>query len=76
MLSACILIRSEHGRYGDVVERVMQFKEVRKVFPVLGRYDIVLDVEVESFKALGNLVIRFGRLSGVVFTETLVEVEM
>ena len=72
---ACILIRSEHGKFRETVERVKQFKEVRDAFPVLGRYDVVIDAEAPDAKALGNLVVRIGKLGGVVFTETLPEIQ-
>lgn len=75
MVCACVLVRTTHGRYADVVKRFKQFKEVKKVFPVLGRWDAVASVEAESYEALGAIVIRMGRLSGVVFTETLVEIK-
>ncbi|MBS7624633.1 Lrp/AsnC ligand binding domain-containing protein [Candidatus Bathyarchaeota archaeon] len=75
MVSACILIRTEHGRFEDVVRAVSQVKGVKRVFPVLGRYDVVADVEAGDMKDLGAIVLRIGRLSGVVFTETLVEIE-
>lgn len=74
MVSACILIRTEKGKYANVVERVKMFKGVKRAFPVLGRYDIVVDLEAESFEKLGNTILRIGQLSGVVFTETMVEV--
>jgi len=75
LVSACILIRTEHGRFEDVVRAVSQVKGVKRVFPVLGRYDVVADVEAGDMKDLGAIVLRIGRLSGVVFTETLVEIE-
>lgn len=75
MVSACILIRTEHGRFGEVVRAVTQIKGVKRVFPVLGRYDVVADVEATDVKELAATVLRVSRLSGVVFTETLVEIE-
>ncbi|MEM2442984.1 MAG: Lrp/AsnC ligand binding domain-containing protein [Candidatus Bathyarchaeia archaeon] len=75
LVSACILIRTEHGRFEDVVKSVSQVKGVKRVFPVLGRYDVVVDVEAANMKELSSTVLRISRLSGVVFTETLVEVE-
>ncbi|MCX8171930.1 MAG: Lrp/AsnC ligand binding domain-containing protein [Candidatus Bathyarchaeota archaeon] len=75
MVSACVLIRTDHGRFEDVVRAVSQLKCVKRVFPVLGRYDVVADVEAVDMKELGSTVLRIGRLSGVVFTETLVEIE-
>lgn len=75
MVSACVLIRTEHGRFEDVVKSVSQIKGVKRVFPVLGRYDVVAEVEASDMKDLGATILRMSRLSGVVFTETLVEIE-
>ena len=75
MVSACVLIRTERGRFEDVVKEVSQLKGVKNVFPVLGRYDVVADVEAKDMKELGSIILRMGRLSGVVFTETLIEIE-
>jgi uncharacterized protein with GYD domain len=76
MISACILIRTERGRFDEVVERMKQFKETRNVMAVLGRYDVVVDVEVPNYETLGNIVMKMGRIGGVVFTETLPEIRM
>ncbi len=75
MVSACVLIRTSHGKFEEVVERIRQVKAVKRVFPVLGRYDVVVDVECAGMQDLGEAVLRISRLAGVVFTETLVEVQ-
>jgi len=41
----------------------------------LGRYDVVADIECTDISELGASVLRIGRLAGVVFTETLVEIQ-
>ena len=75
MVSACVLIRTSHGKFEEVVERIRQVKAVKRVFPVLGRFDVVADVECDGMQDLGKAVLRISRLAGVVFTETLVEVQ-
>jgi len=75
MIRACMLIRSERGRFKEAAERVRQFKEVKDAFTVLGRYDVVADIEAPDFNTLSNVVLRIGRLAGIVFTETLVEIK-
>lgn len=75
MIRACMLIRSERGKFREVAEKVRQFKEVKDAFTVLGRYDVVVDLEAEDFRELSSVALRIGRLAGVVFTETLVEVQ-
>ena len=74
MLSACVLIRTSHGRFEDVVDFLGQLEGVRRIFPVLGRYDVVVDMEASDLKTLDVTVLKMGKFAGVVFTETLVEV--
>ena len=74
MLSACVLIRTSHGRFEDVVEFLGQLKGVNRIFPVLGRYDVVVDLEASDLVALDATVLRMNKFAGIVFTETLVEV--
>jgi uncharacterized protein with GYD domain len=75
MISACILIRTERGRFDEVMERMKQFKETRSVMAVLGRYDVVVDIEVSNYDSLGKTVMKMGKIGGVVFTETLPEIK-
>jgi len=74
MVSACVLIRTERGKFDEVSQRLRQFEGVKRVFTVLGRFDVVVDLERPSFEMLGETVLRLGKMAGVVFTETLVEV--
>ncbi len=75
MISACVLIRAERGKFDAVAKNLKQIPEVKKAFSVLGRYDIVADMEASSSKTLAHAILKANRLSGVVFTETLPEVE-
>jgi len=75
LVSACVLIRSKRGEFEEVVERIKQFKVVKRIFPVLGRFDVVVDIEAPDLITLGNAVLKMGRIAGVVFTETLVEIQ-
>jgi DNA-binding Lrp family transcriptional regulator len=75
VISACVLIRTEHGKFSEVTERLRQLKEVKHIFPVHGRYDVVADVEAEDYESLGNSVLKTNRMAGVVFTETALEIK-
>ena len=75
MLSACVLIRTLHGKDSNVVTSLSQLESVKRIFPVIGRYDVVVDLVVSDFKELGNIVKRMGRFYGVVFTDTLIEIQ-
>jgi len=75
LVSACVLVRSKRGEFEEVVERIKQFKVVKRIFPVLGRYDVVVDMEAPDQITLGDAVLKMGRMAGVIFTETLVEIQ-
>jgi DNA-binding Lrp family transcriptional regulator len=75
LILACVLIRTERGRYDEVVDRIKQFNEVKNAFAVLGRYDVVADVETGNYESLSEIILRMGRIAGIVFTETLIEVK-
>jgi DNA-binding Lrp family transcriptional regulator len=76
MISACVLIRAERGKFDQVAKNLKQIPEVKAAFSVLGRYDIVADLEAGDSKRLAHAILKANRLSGVVFTESLPEVEM
>ena len=75
MLLVCVLIRTSHGKDSDVVRSLGKLEGVKRIFPVLGRYDVVVDLEVSDFKKLGKTIMRMGSFYGVVFTETLIEIQ-
>ena len=75
MISACILIRTERGRFDEVVEHMKQFSETKNVIAVLGRYDVVVEIEVSDYESLGKTVMKMGKMGGVIFTETLPEMK-
>lgn len=75
MISACVLLRTERGKFDEVTERIKKLKEVKDAFPVLGRFDVVADLEVKDLETLAAIVLRLGNMAGVIFTETLPEVK-
>ncbi len=64
-----------HGKFEDVVTSIRQLKPVKRVFPTLGRYDAVVDLEAADHTELDATVLRLGCIAGVVFTETLMEIQ-
>ena len=75
MVSACMLIRTEGGKCDSVVGRLKQIPDVKAAFTILGRYDVAVDIESRDYKELGRSILKVNKLAGVVFTETLPEVE-
>ena len=76
LISACVLIRAERGRFKEVVEEMGRFEGVKDVFAVLGRFDVVVDLEAPSMEDLTKTAFKMGNMAGVVFTETLVEAKV
>ena len=75
LVRASVLIRTRRGEFADVVRAIRQLDGVERAFTVLGRYDVVADVETENLSKLSRTVLRMSRIAGVVFTETLIEVK-
>jgi uncharacterized protein with GYD domain len=70
-----MLVRTERGKFDQVTKNLRQIKEVKRVFAVLGRYDVVVEVEAANTKQVANAVLKANKQAGVVYTETLLEVE-
>ncbi len=75
MVKAVVLIRCRAGTYKDVVRRLREMKNVKLVFSSLGAYDVVSEIEADSFSEIGRTVRKIRSLDNVNATETLVEVE-
>jgi len=73
LVSACILICCEAGKYASVAEKVKGIKGVKRAFPACSRWDVIAHVEAADLKALTNTALEINKLSGVRATETLVE---
>jgi len=59
-----------------VAERIKGFKGVKTAFPVLGRWDIVVELEASTIEALTATVLKINELSGIRDTETIVEAKV
>lgn len=62
---------SSLGEFDEVVERLRQLKDVKRLFPVLGKYDVAVDLKTPDLVTLWNTVLKRDETAGVVFTETL-----
>ncbi|MQK95331.1 Lrp/AsnC ligand binding domain-containing protein, partial [Escherichia coli] len=51
MVEACVLIRTERGRFVEVVHKIKQLKGVKDAYPVLGRFDVVVHVSASDIGA-------------------------
>ena len=76
MVSACVLVCCEPGRYPEVAKKVKDVKGVARAFSACGRWDVVAEVEAEDMKALTRCALRINGLAGVRATETLVEASL
>ncbi|MFQ6011135.1 MAG: Lrp/AsnC family transcriptional regulator [Nitrososphaerales archaeon] len=56
------------------IEDLMQFDDVRDIFEVTGRYDVVMHIKAKSLDELhGTVTDKIGQVEGVLRTETFVE---
>jgi DNA-binding Lrp family transcriptional regulator len=50
MVIVYLLIRAEHGKIGIVKAQLEKFQEIREVYEVFGRYDVIGKVDSYSLK--------------------------
>jgi uncharacterized protein with GYD domain len=75
-MKACLLIRTKPGRHNDLAMAFTEMTGVKLAFPVLGRTDIVANVEVDDLEALTGLVLILRDVEGIAATETLIGFEV
>ncbi|MEM3626834.1 MAG: Lrp/AsnC ligand binding domain-containing protein [Candidatus Bathyarchaeia archaeon] len=73
MVSACILICCESGKYSDVAKKAKGLKGVIRAFSTSGRWDVIAEIEAADMKTLTDIALKINGLTGVRATETLVE---
>jgi len=60
--TAYILVTTNIGRVREVMDRIMEIREVSHVDAVLGPYDLIVTVTGADFHKIGRLVIEKIRL--------------
>lgn len=75
-MKACVLVRTEPGKYGSTARQIAKLQGVKAVFPVYGRTDVVAAVEAKDVKSLSKLSRSISNVKGVLATETLVGLEV
>lgn len=57
-VAAYVLLKTEVGRAGDVLEQVRRMEGIVSADGVTGPYDIIVRAEVDSMEDLGRMVVR------------------
>jgi len=77
MVSGLVFVRLLSGHEEAVMEALRQVSGVQKVIAVFGRWDLVVNVQVEDIDELASLVInKIRAIPGTTVTETLIAVRL
>lgn len=76
MVSACVLVCCNPGRFNEVAGTIRNISGVKRAFGAIGRWDVIFEVEASDLKTLRDVVMNVHDLPGVRVTETLVEVSL
>ncbi len=61
----------------QILDEMLHLDSVREVYEVTGRFDLIVKVKARSLDELHNTVsARIGKISGVMHTETFIEMRM
>lgn len=73
MVTAIVLINTEHGHIQTVAEKLVELEGVSEVYSVGGRYDLVVVIRVRTNDEMADLVTRqMLQLDHIAKTETLI----
>ena len=73
MVTALVLLNIERQQVKSISQQLVDMQEVSEVYSVAGRYDLVAIVRVKNnHQIAGTITVRFGELSGITATETLI----
>ena len=73
MVTAIVLVNTNHGRVNDVAEQLAAMDGVAEVYSVGGRFDLVAVIRVSDNDQMADLVTNHMlRVDGISKTETLI----
>jgi len=72
MVTAIVLIQTEHGKIVQVAEQLAEMPEISEVYSVGGSYDVAAILRVRTNEDIATLVTeKMVHVKGIVRTETL-----
>ncbi|MEM7540866.1 MAG: Lrp/AsnC ligand binding domain-containing protein [Pseudomonadota bacterium] len=73
MVTAIILVNTQHGAINDVAQKLADIPGVSEVYSTGGQYDIVAVIRVASNEAIADLVTdHMTKIEGIAHTETMI----
>jgi DNA-binding Lrp family transcriptional regulator len=73
MVTAIVLIQTQHGQTNFVAEALAEFPEISEVYSVGGSFDVIALVRVKRNEDIATMVTeRMAKVSGIARTETLI----
>jgi len=76
MVKAYILIETEVGKMGEVIESISRIEGVKSADLVTGLYDVIATVEVPDLNSIGSVVKQVHSTPGISKTTTCIGVRM
>jgi len=73
MVTAIVLIKTQHGKINDVAEALAAIEEISEVYSVGGSYDVIAILRVHSNEDIAKLVTtQMVDIGGIEHTETMI----
>ncbi len=73
VVSAYTLIRTEHSKRDELVNKIKKLRFVKEVASVYGEYDIIVKTETSSIEELTLLIYnKLRKISGLATTTTMI----
>lgn len=76
-----VFITTAPGKEGTVLEAIHKYQKegryIKDVNPILGEYDLIVEVKAKNYKEIGTFVVdKLRSISGVTSTKTMAAVDL
>ena len=75
-MKTCLLVKTKIGKQNDVAGELSKIRGVKLAFPVYGRADVAVNVEVKDTLELRDLILSLLKINGYAGCESLIEMEV
>jgi len=75
-MKTCLLVKTKIGKQKNVSDQVSKIKGVKIAFPVYGRADVAVNVDVKDTLELRDLIFSLLKIDGYASCESLIEMEV
>jgi len=73
MIKGLMVIKTESGKWKNVVEALKPIKEIKQISSLAGIYDLMVEIHVEKMETLNDIMLdKIDGIDGIINTTTFI----